>query len=171
MRNILVFCLIGLASVAAQADALWGKAESGASASDIGRLFPEGVSVTPTEKQRLDSGAMLRYRIENVEILGKTFGASFYFLEDKLTHVGLTHKSQESAYACEQTAGGVQEALRAKYGPDIKNRRIGGPSVSREASWSSGKTTINLLMLAHDIPSCSIYINYSSRLAEAGSKL
>ena len=171
MRNILVCFAMMFAVMAAHAEPMWGKAEYGASAAEIAKLFPEGASVTPTEKQRLDSGAMLRFQIENVEILGKSFAASFYFLDDGLKQVVLRHKSQENAHSCELTAGAVQEALRAKYGPDIKSTRSGGLGVMRDASWTSGKTTISMTMFAYNTPSCSIFINYSSRLAEAGSKL
>lgn len=170
MRKTLACCALALATSIAQAEPLWGQAEHGASTAEISKLFPEGASVTPTERQRFDNGAMLRYELKNVEILDKKFNAGFYFLKDSLTHVSLGWKSEDPIYSCELTTQKVQEALRAKYGADLTSTRSGGLGVIRGASWTSGKTTISLTMFAFD-DSCSVSIVYNARLAEAGSKL
>ena len=170
MRKTLACCALALATSIAQAEPLWGQAEHGASTAEISKLFPDGASVTPTENQRFGNGAMLRYELKNVEILDKTFNAGFYFLKDSLTHVSLGWKSEVPNHSCELTSQKVQEALRAKYGADLDSSRSKGLGVIREASWISGKTTISLTMFAID-GWCSISINYSARLAEAGSKL
>ncbi len=170
MRKTLTCCTLALTTVMAQAESLWGQAEHGASTAEIAGLFPEGASVTPAENQRFDNGAMLRYQIANVEILDKKFTVGFYFLKDSLTHVSLRWKSDVPIYSCELTSQNIQEALRAKYGPDLDSSRSKGLGVIRGASWISGKTTISLSTFAYD-NACSISINYSGRLAEAGSKL
>lgn len=171
MRKTMLVACAAMTPLLAQAELLWGKAEYGATVASIGQLYPDAVAVEPNEKERMDSGALLRYRISEIEIIGKPFSVSFYFIGDRLANVNLAHKSTESPHVCELTAVNLQEALRAKYGRDIANTRSGGLGVIRKASWASGKTTVSMSMFAFDTPSCHLYVGYGQRLAEAADKL
>lgn len=171
MRKLVVSLSILISAISAHAETIWGKADHGATLAEISQLFPEGKAITPQENQRMSNGAKLFYKIGNIDIAGRNFDAAFYFLDDKLTDVRLAYKSQEDSRTCELVTTNVHEALKAKYGAEVKNARSTNLGRSRDASWVSGSTTIGLLMYAYDTPSCSIYIGYGSRLSRVGNNL
>lgn len=171
MKNLAIAWFLLTIACVAQAGLLWGKSEYGASQAEIEKLYPEGIKFEPTEKHRASDGAMLRYKIESTEIVNLAFSVSFYFLDDKLTGVYLSHSSADPVYACEAGADRLQEALRAKYGPELISKKDRGLGVSRSASWLSGKTTIGMSMYAYTTPSCSLLLSYTERLSKDADKL
>lgn len=171
MRSVLCILVVAACAATAHADVLWGKAEKGASLEEIARLYPEGSSVIPTDKQKLDNGATLQYSVGNIDIVKKPFVASFYFLDGSLNSVGLKHDSKDQTYVCENTFDRVQEALLSKYGKEIKSSRKGGLGLSKSASWVNGKTSISLNMFSFGSPDCTIFISYSSRLSDDSANL
>lgn len=171
MRAFIVAASIAALSAEVQADVLWGKAESGASLEDISAIYPDGIRINPTDKQKNNSGASLQYMIKNIDIVKKNFEVGFYFLDGKLSSVGLKHDSKDQTYVCEGTFDGIYEALVSKYGREIKKSRNGGLGVSKNASWSIGRTTISLNMFSFGNPDCAIFLNYSSRLSQESENL
>lgn len=166
MKSYLAGAAIATLAVGAQAAPLWGTAEDGASVSEVAKLYPEGSSVTPTDKERFPDGAAPGYRIAALDVVGKPFKVTFYFLNDKLKRVLLVHDADVAPGICDITAKSVHEALATKYGIPLKSERSGKDGViERDASWTSGPTRISLLMYAFPKPvqSCMITVAYNSR--------
>jgi hypothetical protein len=165
----LVISLIACSSV--NAESLWGLSEHGMSVEDVAAKYPSAVTVIPTDKNKVKSGAAQQLKIESVMIADESFEVAFYFLAGKLDQVGLSHsRSGASLDDCEYTNRKLIEALRAKYGKELtysSNQNLGRSS---NISWSSGKTSITSSMFAFP-GSCNIYINYNQRIAKTSDNL
>ncbi|MDP4073192.1 hypothetical protein [Acidovorax sp. A1169] len=169
MKKPAVLALALLASHGVFAEPLWGKVEAGASLETIKRSYPDGTVIEPSAKERTKSGATLQFRIPSIPIVGENFKASFYLLEDRLEQVLLSFTASKTESDCRRLIGEVREALASKYGPAIKTDQS---SMSEDASWSAGKTTIELYGLSiSTVQSCSVYVTYSQRIAASAGNL
>lgn len=165
---IVIFSWIFAAGL--HAEPLWGKAEAGASLSAIANIYPDGITVDHDQKNRVKSGAILRYQLEGVQIADEKFNSAFFFLEDKLDQVTLSLKTEgQSQFDCDHTTNAVIEGLKSKYGDPLKRETS---ESSRNFSWSYGKTTVSLFAQNMAIIKyCSIYIFYNQRIAESANNL
>lgn len=153
----------------AHADVLWGRAVAGASLDEIRQVHPGGEEVAPDDKKKLKSGAVLRYRLSGVQIVGEQFDASFYLLNDKLEQVTLSLVAKKENYDCAYLITSVHEALIAKYGEPIKNQRS---QLSSQASWTMGKTSVSThSMNLANVQSCTVWIFYNQRISESSGNL
>jgi len=169
VKSVLLAVLAVAVPTLSMAEPLWGNVEAGASLTDIKNSYPDGRVVEPTEGQKIKSGAMMRYRISSVPIVGESFRAEFYLLGGKLEQVTLALEATKNSYECQHTTEAVIEALIAKYGTPVKRD---GSTTSTDYSWSIGKTTISLFgMNLPSINSCSLSIFYNQRIAASSDNL
>lgn len=155
---------------ASSADVLWGKAEAGASETEVATLYPEGVRVDPSPRNALKSGAVLLYKVDGIEIGQDRFTSSFYFLNDKLFQVTLSLRKTDSDTACARAFDEIVAALRSKYGQEVRSQRSGSLGLRREVDFSSGKTSARGYVSASG-GDCSISVFYNQSIGAVADKL
>lgn len=170
MKELLSGLLL-VVSMGVHADVLWDKAELGESSASLKSKYSDARAVQNPGNGRQPDGSTPLYEIDPVKIIGKEYSVSFYFLEDKLTKVWLSNKSSESKVACDAIFGGLAEALRSKYGRELKYNPSGRLGLISDASWMSGKTDILLQSISIGSESCRTIVVYSGRLALESEKL
>lgn len=168
LRTLLLTTTFALAS-AAQAQTLWTKAEYGMTEGQVKSTFPD--VVTAAKPDHLYGGAVGTLVLPGIEVAGHSFHATFYFVSNKLTQVTLSLDDRAMFDTILITYKGVEEILRAKYGPEIQQQISRGNLNVAEASWLSGKTNINLFASGVSGDKASLNINYQVRLAKEAEKL
>lgn len=170
MKQVIIFAAIATCT-AAIAEPLWGLSEHGMSVDDVSSKYPSAKAVTPSDKNRVKSGATLQLKIDSIPIAEEAFEVGFYFLDGKLDQVGLSHtRNGASLDDCEHTNKKLIEALRSKYGKELaysSNQNLGKSS---NISWTSGKTSITSNMFAFP-GNCNIFINYNQRISSTSNNL
>lgn len=169
MKKTLLAAVAALLPALSAAEPLWGKVEAGASLADIQAAYPEGRPIEPGPKQKIQSGATLRYLLPTVPVVGESFKAEFFLQEGKLEQVNLSLDAAKNDLDCRHTMVSVAEALTAKYGDPIKRD---SSSTSTNLSWSSGKTTVSLFGMSFGpVRSCMVSIAYNQRIAASAENL
>lgn len=168
MKFILSLLLVAGAA-AAHAHPLWTKANSGMSVEDVQASFPNGV-ITPPGTGSLYSGAILKYRVENVDVQGSPFQVNFYFNADGLEQVALSSRTKEDTMLCTSRYTQLHSALSGKYGTPVNIRKFEPDFGQKESTFSQGDLAIvtSVYPLSRG---CSIDINYKSNKTGASSNL
>ena len=167
---LLLACVaFAFSSVCADAQELWRESEYGMTVDEVRRAFPEAVE--PSDPDSYDSGALERFRIDDIEISRGNFRSSFYFLNDRLIQVVL-HGQDERDYETQHPLfRRISQLLRMKYGePSINDEKVTRYSGRHDAIWINGETDITMqLMGVGDFASMNIL--YRARLAEEADDL
>jgi len=170
MKKVLFVAAIA-ACTSVIAEPLWGLSEHGMSVDDVLSKYPSVKAVTPSDKNRLKSGATLLLKIENIPVAEEPFEVGFYFLDGKLDQVSLSHtRNGATLDDCEYTNKRLTEALRSKYGKELAYSSNPNLGKSSNISWASGKTSITSNMFAFP-GSCNIFINYNQRISSTSNNL
>lgn len=166
---VFLFCVLGLGK-SALAQVLWNGTSYGMSPVRVKALMPKAFN--PGDKgDTLQDGSIELLRLKNVELVGQSFTASFFFRESKLRQVTLSADGERSLDSRGNTFDALAEALRVKYGKELNRSQTGTGLASIEASWQSGKTNISLFMMEIGSGQSILNINYQVRLAAEASKL
>ena len=168
LRTLLLTTTFVLASPA-HAQTLWTKAEYGMTEEQVKSTFPD--AITAAKPDHLHGGAVGALMLPGIEVAGRSFHATFYFVSNKLTQVTLSLDDRAMFDTVLITYKGVEEILRAKYGPEIQQQISRGTLNVAEASWLSGKTNINLFASGVSGSKALLNINYQVRLAKEAEKL
>lgn len=168
MKKIIIATICAIPAICL-AEPLWGKVEAGATLAEIRSAYPQGSVIEPTDKDKIKSGAALRYVIKEVPVVGENFQAKFFLMNEKLEQVTLSLVATKSEFECSHTTDAVLEALKAKYGEPVKKSK---PTETSDYSWTSGKTTVSLFgMNLPTVQSCTVYIFYNQRIATSSNNL
>jgi len=137
---------------------------------EVQSAVPE--AVRPAKPDTLGNGARGILEVPNVEITARTFTATFFFLDQRLTQVTLGMDAPGSFNIGKMHFESLLDALRVKYGKEqsLSNENLGGLK-TREATWLSGKTNVGLLLLAVGDAESTLNINYQVSLAKEAEKL
>lgn len=168
--KIVIGCLLAAVSVLAHSGALWGKAESGASVSEVQEKYPNGNIVEPAEGNKLRSGAMLRFKVEGVELNGEQFIANFYFQGDSLEQVALKGDVAANPIRCDALYSSLHALLSGKYGAAVN---VSGSMPSRgiaQSTFSAGELAVGTFAMSA-LNKCSIFINYREKSSGAAANL
>lgn len=163
--------LCGLVSTSAWAQSLWQGTEYGMTVAQVQAVVP-GVTI-PEKGSTLTGGAVELLRLSNIEVVRKPFDAKFFFKDERLVQVSLTLNEKLPFDSARIRAyDSLLEALRAKYGPELtsKNDKI-GMLKSMDASWMSGRTNINLMLMGVADSPAILNVNYQVRVAKDVDKL
>jgi hypothetical protein len=130
-----------------------------------------GVAV-PEKPDFLNSGAEELLRLENIEIVNKTFSAKFYFISEKLTQVTLTLERRLTFDSTMLVFESLTDALRVKYGQEISRdiKRSTIINIAR-ANWLAGRTNISVFAMGVKSSDATLNVNYQVRLARDADKL
>lgn len=157
-------------STSAHAQSLWGETASGMNPSQIiaivngARLIPDGST--------LGNGAKELIRLDDFRVVNESFKVRFYFFDEKLNQVTLNLNDERSFSSSLLVFDSLADALRSKYGKEI-SRDIDSRSVLKkaEANWVSGRTNINLFVMAVGDSPATLNLNYQTRLSAEADKL
>ena len=161
-KALLVLTLFSCAA----AQTLWGQATYGMTPEQVLEAYPNATRVQDGDS--LTTGEKELVRLDGVEVLGDSFRAAFFFLDNKLEAVSLTMDNSERFGLMKIDFEGLLTALRAKYGPEIS---LEEQSDFLSATWVSGEISIDLLLF--DVGDAPAYLNimYSTRLSKEGDNL
>lgn len=171
MNKLIAITVIIPFAVAAYAEPLWGKAELDASVNTIEQLYPNGRVVEPSDRNKLPSGDVMRYRVDDISIAGVPFSAQFFFNTDRLGVVGLEHKSSENESVCDRVVVDIKTALSAKYGTPLRDDYSVSLGKTWEATWVNGRVSVSMHANFYSLPKCFIWITYSTSVAKDTDKL
>jgi hypothetical protein len=170
-RRILVGLLLATCWIGARAQVLWQGTEYGMTVAQVKVVVPG--ATTPEKGSAITGGAVELLRLSNIEVVRKPFDAKFFFKDERLVQVSLTLNEKLPFDSARTLAyDGLLEALRAKYGQELtsKNDKI-GVLKSMDASWMSGRTNINLMLMGVADSPAVLNVNYQVRIAKDADKL
>lgn len=151
------------------AQALWNGTTYGMTIAEVQAAIPNVIS--PAKATKLNDGSVELLRLESVDIVGKTFGAHFYFQADRLVQVTLKLAGQFTFHTGYLVFDSLTEALRARYGAEI-NRQVSRDTLNKaDATWISGRTNISMLLLSVGNTPAYLNVNYQVRISKDADKL
>lgn len=154
--------LLAAASVPAHSGPIWGKAEAGATLDQIKNLYPYGEEVVPDDQFNIGTGAVLRFKIGGVSVLGDKYDANFYFQNGSLEQVNLVQKRDTPDADCDSRYGSLITALSGKYGSPVNVKgRIPSAQLA-QSTFSSGENIVSTFAQAIN-DKCSINIFYKTK--------
>jgi hypothetical protein len=154
----------------ASAQSLWNGTNYGMSVDEVRATVPKAIA--PDKPNRLADGAQELLRLTNVEIVGKTFDAQFFFRNGRLSQVTLSLEKGHTFHQATLTLNALSDALRAKYGREISHENDRTAALNRiTATWLSGKTNINVLAIGVGDFDATLNVNYQMRIAREAEKL
>lgn len=152
------------------ASALWGKAEAGASVEKIKALYPNGQEIAIDENLNIGTGANLRFKISDVDVLTDNYEASFYFQKESLEQVTLRFSKELSESVCDGKYTALVTALSGKYGAPVSAKGRWPSSQLVEATFSSGDNIVRTSGFTSS-NKCNLYIFYKSKTRGSSSNL
>jgi hypothetical protein len=172
LRLVILLALLATATIAT-AQSLWNGTEYGMSVDQVKAAIPD--ATVPTEPGRLADGAEALLAVEDVEIVGKKFTASIFFITGKLTQVTLSLKGRHTFQSAMSVLKSLAEPLRLKYGQEI-SRDVTSEERSNalnraSVTWMAGRTNINVFVLSFGKDDALLNINYQTRIARDSDKL
>lgn len=161
MRVLAISFLVFSSVLSAYAGPLWGKAESGQSLDEVKALYPHGNTLVPNEKQKLRSGAVLQYELNDIDVGSDSYVAQFYFQPNGLEQVSLVSRSATDGSGCDAKYAAVKAALSGKYGAPVDTRGTRPSQAFSQTSFSNNGLTIGLVGSA-GVDRCTLHISYIS---------
>jgi hypothetical protein len=130
-------------SLTASAQELWQGASAGMSEAQVRQLFS---GVATSSRPPLEDGTEVKLELGDVQILGATFRARFFFKTARLVRVSLAHEGPDkSEVEVNVLEGRLLDALRTKYGRELSRDVVGASSVHSEVTkWTSAGAAITL---------------------------
>lgn len=164
MKYLVFLCLAFVVLECASAQALWKDTAYGMSLDEVRQRMPDAIS--PPESSALHSGAKCLLELEHVLVLGDAFSACFYFIDNRLQQVTLTHSNPDNFGVAALDFEKLLTALRAKYGKEVKSKKSNATTYDiRGATWTSGKTDISLNLIAVTGSDAILNIVYQTQVA------
>lgn len=161
MKVIAVSFLVFSAVLSAHAGPLWGKTESRQSLDEVKALYPHGNTLIPNEKQKLRSGAVLQYEVNDIDVGGDSYVAQFYFQPNGLEQVSLVSRSSIDDSGCDAKYAAVKAALSGKYGAPVDTRGTRPSQAFSQTTFSKHGMKIGLVGSA-GVDRCTLHISYIS---------
>ena len=159
--------LAGAAAAAPAGMPLWQGAETGMTAAEVGRAFPEAEVVPENERagERGPDQGELRVRIHRVEVAGAPYRARFYFTGSGLERVILDRQFQGEVRFSRglKLAGRVREALSRHYGEPVE-RQTG--SSGYLVTWRKGAKAVRLVVITKSYKVKSFQVIFEPATAE-----
>ena len=138
------------------------------SVDEVLKAVPATERIKPNPGDALGDGAIDLVVAPDQTISGRRFRPKFYFSGGRLEQVTLTLEGVVESSVARATFDDVYLALRQKYGPELV---VKDTAIGREADWTSGKTNINLTLIAISETDPTLNINYQMRVAQDASHL
>lgn len=155
LKIFMAFIFIATSSVSVGAQQLWNGSTYGMSEGAIKSMFPK--VVVAKNKNPYGSNATPVYDLNDIDLEGDKFTATFFFKDGKLTQVRLSPSGIEEIDWILYKAKRLEEILTHKYGTPYKsNDQSQGEILKfKEAHWKNEKTEI-MLIASEITPSANI---------------
>jgi hypothetical protein len=167
MKLALILLLLAFAPMT-QAQTLWDNASVGMSITELRHAYPEAVEIIHEPTRR--GGVSDYWQVNNIDIAGQPFTASFYFREHRLDSVILQPVARDPA-VLSTLVETLRDALTQKYGVIASHQETYGELAHGNAwFWSKGGTTVSLEMISISKP-ISLQVRYDAKAAQAAKQL
>ena len=174
-KKLAIFILISTSSIMVGAQQLWNGTTWGMSESTVKRMFPNIVA-TKSKISLFDSEIPV-YDLNEIDLEGDKFTATFFFREGKLIKVRLYPQEIESTERIFYKANRLEEILTSKYGTPYKSE--GENLKYKTTRWKNKRTEIMLVALRvtqdtnwdKQTDARNLVVVYEAEFVDAASKL
>lgn len=182
-NKILFLCYIFILTIlltggnfteAKQGQPLWGETISGMTPEEVLNVVDEAHKIKNGNGVHYSNGSKELVRIDNYELVGKSFEVRFIFLNNKLTQVELVLEEEKNFSSSKLIFDELANVLRSKYGKEISKKTDTQSKLNIkqvEAVWMNNQTNIRLYLDSYPGLPTLLKVIYQTMLYEEAGKL